>query len=776
MSQQHDQPGCDPGAIGGDADRDFAVHGDIASEDVMAILASVEQQFDRLRDAQAARADEIAAVARRSTELEERAQDVDRRARELEAARAELARVRGGVEEQAAALRQAQGALQEQQHRLEEQAREQERRSAETARHEADLEAARAALREREAQVGQADQLRRELEELRAKVEQTETEAIELIQQAEQERDAHKSASEARLEEMRQQLQRARTELESNNEQLRFRREQIDQLNRQLAQREEELQTLHGDAERQAQHTRTLERQLHDSQHKLDVAGQKLRKFAEMLGEQAPQLDRGAAALAMLEQQKRQIEKLTQQLAEARVSADPDELRRRDERITELTEALRQSRGQAAGQPDAFELEQRTSEMMQELDRVRLELEQAQMSATEAREQLERHLKERSAAEQAGRRFEIEREELLARITQSEERRRQLESEGAAAAQREREFRERIRAMEGEIESSRDHAVAPDAALEAERRRLAEESRRLEARAAELRQREERLEPAGEEASHPSAQTLEDVREIQRAQAQLTEVHRQLARAERRMAKRWARARALTQLAALSILIAFNAVAAWLAADMLFPAVVVASATVQADAQGPALTPEEAAAWQRWHAELLLSSGFQARLATTMAERRIDAYATPVAVANLILRDVKVDTSTPGAMVLTLARPGVDEAARLLDVITATLLSESKARMADRDSRVFARCAAERESDGRTRYAIEGAIPLEDHRLVRAGPIFGGSMAVSLALFGIFYMRLVRAKRVFDEEEDIFAADEFADEDHATLKSVPLAG
>jgi hypothetical protein len=37
-------------------------------------------------------------------------------------------------------------------------------------------------------------------------------------------------------------------------------------------------------------------------------------------------------------------------------------------------------------------------------------------------------------------------------------------------------------------------------------------------------------------------------------------------------------------------------------------------------------------------------------------------------------------------------------------------------------------------------------------------------------------MRLVRAKRVFDEEEDIFAADEFADEDHATLKSVPLAG
>ena len=50
-------------------------------------------------------------------------------------------------------------------------------------------------------------------------------------------------------------------------------------------------------------------------------------------------------------------------------------------------------------------------------------------------------------------------------------------------------------------------------------------------------------------------------------------------------------------------------------------------------------------------------------------------------------------------------------------------------------------------------FASIGPVPVEDQRLMHALPIFGGMIVVTLGLFGVVYGRLVRAKRIFDEEE-----------------------
>ena len=70
----------------------------------------------------------------------------------------------------------------------------------------------------------------------------------------------------------------------------------------------------------------------------------------------------------------------------------------------------------------------------------------------------------------------------------------------------------------------------------------------------------------------------------------------------------------------LVFLIVVSAVASWFGADMMFPAPVTASVTFAPQPENPiAFTADNAASWQQWHAEYILSPEFQSAVAKRCA-------------------------------------------------------------------------------------------------------------------------------------------------------------
>ena len=88
----------------------------------------------------------------------------------------------------------------------------------------------------------------------------------------------------------------------------------------------------------------------------------------------------------------------------------------------------------------------------------------------------------------------------------------------------------------------------------------------------------------------------------------------------------------------------------------------------------------------------------------------------------------------------------------LLDVIAATLITESGHKLGNRNDAAWAIAPGERTEQGRVRYAQANEVPISDERMNMAMPIFGGMFLTCLALIGVVYTRVAGAKRVFDQD------------------------
>ena len=94
-------------------------------------------------------------------------------------------------------------------------------------------------------------------------------------------------------------------------------------------------------------------------------------------------------AAVMVEQQRQQIERLTAQIAALKLSTDVGEVRRRSQRIAELSEALRRVGADSDEAQETIDLNQRLGELNVEVGRMRLVAEQAKVAAEQAQEQLQ---------------------------------------------------------------------------------------------------------------------------------------------------------------------------------------------------------------------------------------------------------------------------------------------------------------------------------------------------------------------------------------------------
>lgn len=749
----------------------------------MKILADVEGQLNHLRAAQRAQDQGTSALTERSKAMRKAEE-------ELEASRQDVNRLQQSVQQEGEQLQQQRRQFESQSRQTEEQLRQRqsdlEKRSAELTRQTADFQTERERI---SALARQSQQQQDELAESARKMDAERRELLERVEQAEK-----------NVGDLIQQIESSEQEVTAKTKQqkeassdIAFLQERCDALEKSLKENDDVAGQLTA-AQKQLEQLQTqLEdrsQQLAGSHEKLETASKQLAEFAQVLKDQTPQLERGASAVAMVQQQQQQIEHLTQQLAEHTLRSDPEEMQRRDQRIAELTDALRQARGQSGGHQGVAEVEQRNAELTAEVNQLKLDLQNAQLAADEGRRQLQERandqgaqtIQDASIAENAAKvaALTAEIEQLHAKAaadlkSRLEDQSRQPGSRVAEHSKADAALLKKLNARVAELERELEEARAMPAAIadESEQNEFAQKLRqkaeRVTAVAEHLRRRRARLiklrqlmrQKVASDAGGPPSERMrsEEMIKMERERTQLHELRQVLANSEKQLIRRWARPKAVLIIASVVLLAICCAGASWLAADQLFPAHISASVALEARNHAhTAISAQEAEAWRNWHTDLVSDDSFHQTLAKRMAEHRLDQYSDPAKLAKRIKDDVTIDADREGVMIVTLGGTDSDEITAFLDVFTATLVSESNRQMTKRGDNVWATPTGERHEGSQVHYATLNPVPIRDERLAHALPISGGMFVAMLVLIVVAYKKLTKAKRVFDEENAMLFA------------------
>lgn len=661
-----------------------------------------------------------------------------------------------------------------------------------------------------------------ELDERAARLEAEHKRYEELLEEAsrsEQAAGEQRDAAQEKLAETQQAAEQAGRELQESRQQLAEMEQQLNETAAQLTDACKER-----DAGRQQ--VESLNAQMHDlqkenerqksrlaeSEKRLSTAGEKLRHFAELLNEQAPQLERGAQALAMVEDQKHQIEQLTEQLAEARRAGNPDELKRKEQRIKDLTAALQQARGQISGENDTANLQLQITELTRQNDDLRVQLEKSTLAQQQAQKQLKQlteareqdrtssaqhsHVLEavraeheseleslRSEHEQSMDELRSERDarvqsmkEEIDRLTASLE--EVSEAGGDQASDEQLEFlQQRVAELEAKLAEARTAGDSAD--IEQFKREMKSKVKRINAAAQHLSRRRKRLQRARQlleqrrrqmksqpqrSPAVPDAQVKANkeeharrMRAIEQQRRELEEVRSFLANSERELMRRWARPKAVASVGWLVFLVIVAGVGSWFAADVFFPAPVTATVSFTPQSENPReFDAQDAANWQKWHAEYILSREFQEALARRCRDRNLEPYGDVNVLSARLSNDLNLDLSEPRTLTASLDGYDAGDTQLLLDMLASTLSLESSRHMGKRADDAKAVPVGERKEGGRLRYSTLNPPPPIKDRLMFAGPIFAGTMIVLLTVMVIVYTRLARSKRVFEEDLQLF--------------------
>ena len=543
------------------------------------------------------------------------------------------------------------------------------------------------------------------------------------------------SEERARISAARDELAAAVREHEATIESL---RSDADTLSRDVAARDARISELESDL--------VETRGVIESQEKtLGTAKSKLAEFAQAISEQTEQIQRGAAAVAEVREQKRTIERLKQQLAQANMAADPDELLRKDERIAELTEALHQARGQCVQDGDIAERDARIGELQIECDGLRRDFEHTKIELREALSEVEALRSDSSAA------AETQIVGLQARIRELEVALAEQEAAGAGSA----DAAEGLKQKSSALKEAAQH-------LRRRKERLAR-AKRL------LRQKESSAgsfgRPSAASFQLPGSSMAPEKREelmrleaqIREEQAGLREATRALAASERTMVKRWARPRAVITMTWFVVLMLLLSAVSWVAADRFFPAVRSASVTIKAEPKpGFPLAAEQATEWQSWHEAILSDDGFIRVAAKRFADRRFDELKDPLDLKKYLTANLTTDSTKAGELMITLTGPDAEKVAATLDALTVTLLAESRRLAGQRSDGARTRVEGQKPgSNSQTEFAKVYSVPVSDERPRYAGTIFGGSMFVALVCIVFIYRKLSKARRIFDEDAEV---------------------
>ena len=441
----------------------------------------------------------------------------------------------------------------------------------------------------------------------------------------------------------------------------------------------------------------------------------------ESTGDEPAAID-GGAAEEMLQRQRRQIERLTEQLAAFNAGDDTEEIRDRDARIAELQEQLEQFQGETPGAKSVARI---VAGFGGALRQVRAKASAADPGVAELQEQIE----ELTAECQ---RLQDEADLVKAAASGNDQGADGYAAEVAA-------MRAQIRQLQAE-RTSRDDDAAPQGKGDAHLKRR-------------IKALEKELQGAGSQKPARPADGPGQAVKIQQQQQDLRKMQQSMQASEQEMIRKWARPRAVIVYGCLLGIALLTAVAAALAANRFFPATVSASVNVQVKTDsGLPIDDEDAAKWLDWNTSHLSTPGFHKTLARRMADQRIDRYADAETIGTRLAADLTVDTPKPGEMIITLAGTDPHELITVLDIVAGSLAAESSRRSGKRNAVAVVR-GERRDKTGRISYATLSPTPIRDRRFVAGCVFFVLGLVVSVFLTLRVSRWLLQAKQVANEDE-----------------------
>ncbi|GEM_PF-1513575 len=180
----------------------------------------------------------------------------------------------------------------------------------------------------------------------------------------------------------------------------------------------------------------------------------------------------------------------------------------------------------------------------------------------------------------------------------------------------------------------------------------------------------------------------------------------------------------------------------------LAPATFVATSVITADGRGRELNTAELAEWKTYHENILHDARFHQMAAERFQRVGIDTLSSASAAQQLAERSIDVQERAPGELILALAGEGATRTERVLDTLTAALVSHANAAQT---ARVDGSVTAVKQQ------AKSGTDPIDKTRLYWAlGMLGAGIVVCGLAAIGL-WRKLSGAKTKFESDTHLAA-------------------
>lgn len=730
-------------------------------EDLLGVIAQVEQQLQSLKGAQSEREQMRTRLEEWEAKLKGREADLNtmtasllseqsrlaEQRREVEAQSAEIESLRERMEEDSKSLgekrRQFEAELEKQSALLESRSqalmeREQtlSRRAGEVEEESRRFEARQRELQERETALGNAaseiESLTRRVNELSQRLAEAERQSRE---QADELREAQAAARTAlaRADGLAGESAELQRELKTRQDEWSAKQAEfqagLERATSAQAKATSELQSVQSqlrDAQQQAQAAAAGAQQhqqaLAQARTELDEARRELDQTRANLAQRDERITELSAALDTAKARLREISESLKQQGNRSPQADglADELRARDEQIRMLKEQLEEAR---SAPPAELTLDVGSDAQVEAL----------QAEVAELREQLEISSEAVARAQDENRRWRAHAEELRAG--------QDMQSAGRGSGATEIRHR-RLRTMKGLLREQHEKLRRAGEVLRARHQELEE----AYAQRGQSGGDDEQLKLQLAQVASERDQLASEREQVMRMRAAAIEAHRNASQVKAKAAQTRAAALVCYAVFALCGLLGLS----WAIASHIAPATYAVRATLSMDSFGLQPSPDQLVEWQRYHESLLTDPTMNELAADRMGRRGIASLATPGDIARRFSSDLSTQSPQPGKLIFELRGSGAARTERELEVYVTAIASQANA-------------TRERRADG---LGTEISQPpaageaISDLRVVYAGGIFGGGFGLASFLGFALWRRMAASKQEFESELESAEADE----------------
>jgi chromosome segregation ATPase len=740
-----------------DADTNMVSQG--KSAEVLDLIAGVESQLEKMRNAQNACVEEIDSIENRRQEISNRENEISELGREFESKNSDFETRVAEFDDRERHLEQRQATIELTMNELETRERGFEERNSQFQQVQAGIDATRQQIdsdrailsrdretfdQERQSLVNERTAVSAELASLKNSFEMMENEYIalgverealsnrvdELNESFEQVtsrvNDAEGKAGilENEMTDLTSKLDQAATAIEDRDARLSEREETVAQFKEKVGSLESERGELHGRIEKR-------EIELDELQGNLVIATDRLQSLAEAVAEQAPRLEEGATAVALCRQQEQRLKTLSQDLTEARAEI---------------------GRVQSAKDPDGI-----LAGAREELQRVRMEIEE--MIPLDEHRRVVSSLEAKCAkgVEAGGGVDPAVSVELRTQLDKAKTEFVALSTHAEGCEEALKEAESRIADLQSANKVLKQADVAGGADVSDDTERLREQANRLADFAMHLQRRRSRLKSMRSAmstrqqfSSDTMSATVGSIESEQRDKMMEEDILRrqhELVDLESRMIRRWARQGTVGIVARVTVLAIALAAASWFGVRWFAPGNVTATALIKAQpVAGQIMDDERATAWNTWHKSIVNDKLFAKAVSTRLASMPGGYDGGTEGVQKIIANDLSIEEIQPGMLSFNLDGLDRTESVRVLEAVVATLASESQRQLPRRGDGARVDVLTH---DGRI--ASLAPVPVTSSQVQYAGMVFGGSLGLIGLMGAAVYSRLSRTRRLFDE-------------------------